>query len=204
MSPERETPGQVSGQTLPTAQLNRIRRARRSPRPTQFDYLHLRILRAAIARELAAIPLAPDVLDVFCGTRPYEDLLPADSRCIGMDISDRYGAPDVISDEFLPFEDQSFDLVVPALAALFEDWRDVRVIENGGHGVVWATQTGYVINLFHDEGLRARVRFLSVALGPLFAAAFGLINLAGAAIERRLATRPTILPMNLTLIARRP
>jgi hypothetical protein len=120
-----------------------------------------------------------------------------------MDISDRYGAPDVISDEFLPFEDQSFDLVVPALAALFEDWRDVRVIENGGHGVVWATQTGYVINLFH-EGLRARVRFLSVALGPLFAAAFGLINLAGAAIERRLATRPTILPMNLTLIARRP
>ncbi len=52
------------------------------------------------------------MLDVFCGCRPYDDLLPPSSRCIGLDITDNpYGIADVTSDEFLPFDDASFDLV---------------------------------------------------------------------------------------------
>jgi SAM-dependent methyltransferase len=97
---------------LPTRELERIRRARSDPRPIQFDYLHLRVLRDDIARELAEMPEGIEVLDVYCGTRPYEELLPAGSRCTGLDISPRYGAADVVSDEFLPFDDASFDLVV--------------------------------------------------------------------------------------------
>jgi SAM-dependent methyltransferase len=54
---------------------------------------------------------AQDVLDVFCGSRPYDDLLPG-SRAVGFDITDRYGVADVVSDDFLPFPDASFDLIV--------------------------------------------------------------------------------------------
>ena len=52
------------------------RRTRRHPRPWQFDYLHLRRLlddlRPAMAR--LAEP-GGVVLDVFCGSRPYDDLV---------------------------------------------------------------------------------------------------------------------------------
>ena len=97
---------------LTPREVSRNRRARRHPRPTQFDYLHLRYL----VRDLAAV-LGPmrgelDVLDLYCGSRPYEDLLPRGSRCVGFDIDDRYGAADVVSNDFLPFPDQSFDLVL--------------------------------------------------------------------------------------------
>jgi SAM-dependent methyltransferase len=98
--------------TLPAKELDRIRRARRDPSRFQFDYLHLRVLRDDIAGELAGMPAGIDVLDVFCGTRPYEDLLPAGSRCTGLDVTPRYGAADLVSDEFLPFDDASFDLIV--------------------------------------------------------------------------------------------
>jgi SAM-dependent methyltransferase len=98
--------------TLPAEELERIRNARRDPSRWQFDYLHLRVLRDDIARELSRMPAGIEVLDVFCGTRPYEDLLPAGSRCTGLDVTPRYGAADLVSDEFLPFDDASFDLVV--------------------------------------------------------------------------------------------
>jgi SAM-dependent methyltransferase len=93
--------------------LERMVRTRRHPSPTQFDYLHLRYLRAHLrwALENAAPPVR-DVVDVYCGARPYEDLLPEGARCTGMDITDAYGVADVVSDEFLPFEDSSFDLLM--------------------------------------------------------------------------------------------
>jgi len=98
---------------LPEHALEEIRRARRYPRVTQFDYLHLHRLRNDLAEALRRVPPpVEDVLDVFCGTRPYEDLLPSGARCIGLDIDDRYGAADVVTTEFLPFEAESFDLVI--------------------------------------------------------------------------------------------
>jgi SAM-dependent methyltransferase len=90
-----------------------MRRTRRYPHWTQFDYLHLRRLVRDLEVALAQVP-GPirEVLDVYCGTRPYEDLLPAGVRSVGLDIvGNPYGLADVVSNDFLPFEDASFDLV---------------------------------------------------------------------------------------------
>ena len=93
--------------------VEKVRRSRRHPRPTQFDYLHLRYIVEHLAPALRRIePVPRDVLDVYCGARPYDDLLPAGSRCVGLDIDDRYGVADVVTDEFLAFPDDSFDLVM--------------------------------------------------------------------------------------------
>lgn len=98
---------------LPARDLQRIRRSRRRPRPVQWDYLHLRRLVDDLAAIFARLdgPVS-EVLDVWCGTRPYEDLLPPGARVTGLDIDNRFGAADVVSEEFLPFEDDSFDLVL--------------------------------------------------------------------------------------------
>ncbi len=98
---------------LTRAQLEAVRRSRRHPSILQFDYLHLRYLNRDLARALAGVagPVR-DVLDVWCGSRPYEDLLPASAQCTGLDVEDNpYGVADVVSNELLPFEDESFDLV---------------------------------------------------------------------------------------------
>lgn len=90
-----------------------VRRTRRHPRPTQYDYLHLKRLLDDLRAALAAVPgPVREVLDVFCGARPYDDLLPAGARCTGLDITDEYGVADVVTDEFLPFAGESFDLVL--------------------------------------------------------------------------------------------
>ncbi len=189
--------------TLSADVLDEMRRTRRHPRITQFDYLHLHRLVEDLAVALRTVPPpVDDVLDAFCGTRPYDDLLPPGARCVGMDIDDHYGAVDVVSHEFLPFEDDSFDLVMsieafhfvpdpehgvaeirrvlrargtalitipfvweydrdtlehrytgPELERLFAGWDDVRVLENGSRGVVWAILTGRLIN-FAEGGSR--------------------------------------------------
>lgn len=128
---------------LPGPVLDAIRRSRRHPAPTQHDYIHLRYLRAHIRAALEDGPRPPrEALDIFCGTRPYEDLLPPGVDVVGMDVNRRYGEPDVVSDELLPFDDQSFDLVScyegfhyardPA-AAISEIW---RVLRPGGQALV--------------------------------------------------------------------
>jgi SAM-dependent methyltransferase len=99
---------------LDAAGLAAVRRSRRRPRPTQPDYLHLRALLEGLRAALAGVgePVA-DVLDVWCGSRPYDDLFPPNARYVGLDVvGNPYGVADVVSDAFLPFDDESFDLVV--------------------------------------------------------------------------------------------
>jgi SAM-dependent methyltransferase len=125
-------------------QVARMRHTRRHPRPTQFDYLHVRYLLDDLAAALRRVGgSAETVLDVFCGTRPYDDLMPRSALVTGFDIpGNPYGVADVVSAEFLPFADESFDLVLcieglhyapdPRTAAA--ELR--RILRPGGHVVV--------------------------------------------------------------------
>jgi SAM-dependent methyltransferase len=124
-----------------------IRRTRRYPRRTQFDYLHLRYLNADLENALRRVrPPPQDILDIYCGARPYEDLLPPTAHCVGLDIEGNpYGVADVVSDEFLPFPDNSFDLVTCIQA--FQYLRDPahgvaeigRVLRPGGTVIITVT-----------------------------------------------------------------
>jgi SAM-dependent methyltransferase len=73
----------------------------------------LRVLVHELERALAGIehPVT-DVLDLFAATQPYRDLLPAHENYVSMDIDEHYGPQDVVSDEFLPFADDAFDLIL--------------------------------------------------------------------------------------------
>ena len=105
----------MSTDTVPPAVVDRIRRSRRHPRPSQYDYLHVKRLAEDLGAAIAGLGEVRDVLDVYCGTRPYEDLFPAGAKVVGLDTDRpgyRYGVADVVSDEFLPFEDESFDAVL--------------------------------------------------------------------------------------------
>lgn len=233
-----------------------IRRSRRHPRITQPDYLHLRALTAGIRSAISTAP-APvvDVLDVWCGSRPYEDLLPTGARCVGLDVvGNPYGVADVVSDDFLPFPDESFDLVLcvqsfhyvsdpehavsefrrvlrmggtaivssvfgfeydrrhfearyteQQLQALFSEWDDVRVNEDGGRSTTWTLLTA---SLLHGLEQRVTRRRLAV-LRPGFRASYVALNAAGlllARVDERGATadRAAAFPTNLTLSARKP
>lgn len=139
-----ETPARIAGdEPLPDHVLDEIRHTRRHPAPTQPDYVHLRYLLAHIRHVLSRWEgQVHEVLDVYCGTRPYEDLLPGGARVTAMDINSRYGRPDVVSDEFLPFADESFDLVVcyegfhyaPDPPAAVAEIR--RVLRSGGRALL--------------------------------------------------------------------
>lgn len=235
--------------------LGEIRRSRRHPRWTQFDYLHVRRLVDDLRDALGRIddPVR-DVLDIYCGSRPYEDLLPPGARCIGLDVEGNpYGVADVVSNDFLPFPDASFDLVTcyeafhyvedpeygvreigrvlrpggrvvvsvpfaweydrtilehrftgPELGLLFEGWEEVRVVENGGRTVVWATVTGTILERVRD---RMAERFLGRAARMLFAPIYVALNGVAVALDtldERYARGPMTLPMNLLLTARKP
>lgn len=148
---------------LPAEEIEWIRRTRRHPRPTQPDFLVLRRLVGHIGAALArlttttagtvpsagtagTVPSVPgeslDVLDVFCGTRPYEDLMPPGSRVTGYDIDDRYGSADVTGTDFLPFEDACFDLVFFAEGFFYAPDPDeaatemLRITRPGGSTIV--------------------------------------------------------------------
>jgi SAM-dependent methyltransferase len=114
-----------------------IRRTRLHPRRTDHLYLHLRRLRDDLAATIRGVQVG-DVLDVYCGARPYEPLF-GPARYVGLDIDDAYGCADVVSDEFLPFPDASFDLCLCTQAFYFvpEPERAVaefaRVLRPGGH-----------------------------------------------------------------------
>ena len=133
------------GPVIPSSEaLDAVRRSRRQPTPTQPDYLHMRSLVAGLEEVFGELP-APveEVLDVWCGSRPYEHLLPAGARCTGLDVvGNPYGVADVVSDELLPFPDASFDVVMCVQA--FQYMPDpthvvsefARVLRPGGSAVV--------------------------------------------------------------------
>ena len=89
---------------LSAKELARIRRSRRSPRITQFDYLHVRRLVADLAVALSTVSGPGDrVLDVWSGSRPYDDLLPDAAEVVSLDVEGNpYGVADVVSNELLP------------------------------------------------------------------------------------------------------
>ena len=127
---------------LPAAEVEWIRRTRRHPRPTQPDYFVLRRLVQFVSAALGRLNGPLDVLDVFCGTRPYEDLMPAGSRVTGYDIDQRYASADVTGTDFLPFDDASYDLLFFAEGFFYSPDPDeaaselLRVARPGGHVVV--------------------------------------------------------------------
>ena len=123
------------------AQVAEIRRSRLQPRRTDHLYLNLRRLRDDLAAAIVDIE-AREVLDVFCGARPYEPLFPPGTDYVGLDIDDAYGCADVISTELLPFPDHSFDLCFCTQAFYFvaDAARAIdemsRVLRPGGHVVI--------------------------------------------------------------------
>jgi SAM-dependent methyltransferase len=137
------TPGD-SPRRLTPAELAAVRRSRRHPRRTQFDYLHVAYLVRDLRTALERVPgPVRDVLDVWCGSRPYEDLFPRGARYVGLDVEGNpYGVADVVSNEVLPFEEASFDLVTCIEA--FQWMRDPvhtvrefqRVLRPGGTALV--------------------------------------------------------------------
>jgi SAM-dependent methyltransferase len=238
--------------TLPPHELDRIRRTRRHPARTQPDYLILRYLVNHLERVLDEIrhPV-DDVLDLYCGTQPYRDLVPRTcatwrwTSMIAMALRrDLNGVP--------PVPDASFDLILfseafhyvtdpargveelrrvlrprgtlvltvplvweydrriverrytgPHLAELFAGWDDVRVLENGGYSVAWATLTGRILRGI-EELLPARARR---PLRPVFVGAALALNFVATLLtkgEARWHTGPFVLPMGLLLTAGRP
>jgi SAM-dependent methyltransferase len=131
---------------MPPDEVAKLRRTRRHPRRTQFDYLHVRYLVGALERALPnLVPNAREVLDVFCGSRPYDDMMPPSAQVTGLDVSDFAGIADVVTTEFLPFDDESFDMVTcfeafyyvpdpPAAVAEIQ-----RVLRPGGGVVITAS-----------------------------------------------------------------
>jgi SAM-dependent methyltransferase len=152
----------------PSSALDRLRRTRRRPRPTQHDYLHLRRLLDDLEDVLPTLT-GTEALDVYCGARPYEHLLPPGIRVTGLDIADDYGVADVVSERFLPFEDARFDAIlctqafyyvtdpVPAVAELR------RVLRPGGRLVL---TTPHVQE--YDRAV-VETRFTGPGLAALFA-----------------------------------
>ncbi len=151
--------------------LRAVRRSRRHPTITQFDYVHLRALVDGLRESIAAVPgPVEDVLDVWCGSRPYEDLLPEGARCVGLDVEGNpYGVADVVSNELLPLPDESFDLLTCIQA--FHLMPDVehavsefsRVLRPGGTVIV-SSVFGFDYDRRHFEG-----RYTEQQLRALFA-----------------------------------
>lgn len=133
-------------------EVERIRRERRDPRPSQWDYLHLEGLRRALEGAFEGLPGARGpVLDLFCGTKPYLELLPW-RPAWGLDIDRHFGRADVVGDLPLPFSDRSIGvaLVTQALHMVDDPAGTVdelaRVLAPGGQVVVT------VPHLFLAEG----------------------------------------------------
>ena len=152
-------------------QIEWARRTRRHPRPTQPDFLVLRRLVQSLSTALGRITGPVEALDVFCGTRPYEDLLPVSSRITGFDVDDHYGSADVTGADFLPFEDSSYDLVLftegffylPEPVAAAEELR--RVTRPGGHIVLTLPL------VWEYDRRQVEHRFTSTSLARVFDAA---------------------------------
>lgn len=108
----------------------------------QWDYLHLRALRDAVAAAVAATgPRRGPALDLWCGAQPYRYLL-GDGRVWGYDLDRHFGGADVLGGPSLPFRSGAFALVLctQALYLVDDDRATVaemrRVLAPGGVAVV--------------------------------------------------------------------
>jgi SAM-dependent methyltransferase len=146
--------------------LRAARRTRRHPRPWQFDYLHLRRLLDDLRPALGRIAEPGGVvLDVFCGSRPYDDLVAPGVRVVGLDVEDHYGVADVVTTDFLPGPDGRYDgaTCIEAFHYVTDPARGVRelrrVVKPGGRVVVavplvWEYDRGIVEHRYTAGSLR--------------------------------------------------
>jgi SAM-dependent methyltransferase len=105
-------PTRLERRPLGEDEIERIRRERLRPRRRQWDYLHLEGLRRSLTDAFAdAKAIEGPVLDLFCGTKPYLELMPW-QRVWGLDLDRHFGRADVLGSVPLPFKDASFGVVV--------------------------------------------------------------------------------------------
>jgi SAM-dependent methyltransferase len=200
---------------LTEAEVEQARRERREPRPTQWDYLHLEGLRRALEGAFDGLPSARGpVLDLFCGTKPYLELLPW-RPAWGLDIDRHFGRADVVGDLPLPFRDQVIGVAVVTQALHMVDdpvatvEEVARVLAPGGYVVVTVPHLFLAEGDFERHWSAADLRRLFTGWddvrvegidGPGAALAFALGRIAMLGARRwRLARalfRPTVLVLN--------
>lgn len=200
---------------LTEAEVEQARRERREPRPTQWDYLHLEGLRRALEGAFDGLPSARGpVLDLFCGTKPYLELLPW-RPAWGLDIDRHFGRADVVGDLPLPFRDQVIGVAVVTQALHMVDdpvgtvEEVARVLAPGGYVVVTVPHLFLAEGDFERHWSAADLRRLFTGWddvriegidGPGAALAFALGRIAMLGSRRwRLARplfRPTVLVLN--------
>jgi len=140
---------------------------RREPRFTQWDYLHLSGLRRGLLASFRVVPApAGPVLDLYCGTKPYLELIPW-RPVWGADVDLHFGRADVLGTLPLPFRDGAFGVVLcsQALHLVDDPVATVsemgRVLAPGGYAIVT------IPHLFLAEGDFER-RWSREDLGELF------------------------------------
>ena len=144
------------------------RRERREPRFTQWDYLHLAGLRRGLLAGFRVVSVQDGpVLDLYCGTKPYLELIPW-NPVWGADIDLHFGRADVLGTLPLPFRDAAFEVVLcsQALHLVNDPVATVdeigRVLAPGGYAIVT------IPHLFLAEGDFER-HWSRGDLGDLFA-----------------------------------
>jgi SAM-dependent methyltransferase len=152
---------------LSEEEIERARRERREPRIVQWDYLHLAGLRRGLLASFRLVPSPPGpVLDLFCGTKPYFELIPW-RPVWGLDIDHHFGRADVIAALPLPFRDGAFGALLCSQALHLVDdpigtVREMgRVLASGGYVIVT------IPHLFVAEGDFER-HWSAADLGRLF------------------------------------
>jgi SAM-dependent methyltransferase len=127
---------------LSEEEIERVRRDRREPRIMQWDYLHLVGLRDGLLASIRLVPSPPgQVLDLFCGTKPYFELIPWRPMW-GLDMDLHFGRADVVAALPLPFRDGAFGLVLCSQALHLVDdpigtvEEMARVLAPGGSVIV--------------------------------------------------------------------
>jgi SAM-dependent methyltransferase len=137
---------------LSDEEVERVRRERREPRPRQWDYRHLKGLRQGLLQAFRSISdTRGPVLDLYCGTKPYLELMPW-RPVFGVDIDRHFARADVIADLPLPFKDGSFGVAVctQALHLVDDPVRTVQELHRVLAPSGWLVVT--VPHLFLAEG----------------------------------------------------